>query len=201
MIDFLDRSYKGQSFWIEDGGMPNLLGDRMTMGAAKMAKGLDSEELILGIQKFLRDSSITNNVMPWFAQGVDAADGVLSLKRPWWQFGFGSKKLQLKWDITKSLPLMNAIVDMHKDLSKATGGTAIIPPGWTLSHDLITPHPLGRLQPGQHGKRWRCQPQGRSLRLQKPLRRRRRDRAYGARRQPFANDRRAGRKNCKADRG
>lgn len=143
MIDFRDRSYKGQSFWIEDGGMPNLMGDRLTMGAGRMAKGLNAEGLILGIQKILRDSSITNNVMPWFAQGVDAADGVLSLKRPWWQFGFGSKKLHLNWDITNSLPLMNAIVDMHKELSKATGGTAIVPPGWTLSHDLITPHPLG----------------------------------------------------------
>jgi cholesterol oxidase len=81
--------------------------------------------------------------MPWFAQGVDAADGVLSLKRPWWQFGFGSKKLHLAWDIAKSLPVMNAIVDMHKRLSRETGGTPVVPPTWTSSHDLVTPHPLG----------------------------------------------------------
>jgi cholesterol oxidase len=28
-------------------------------------------------------------------------------------------------------------------LSKATGGHAIIPPTWSLFHELITPHPLG----------------------------------------------------------
>ena len=38
---------------------------------------------------------------------------------------------------------MNAIVNRHKELSDKTGGTPIVPPGWTLSHDLITPHPLG----------------------------------------------------------
>ncbi len=142
-INFLDGSDGGHVYWIEDGGMPNLLGDRMTMGAGRIAKGLNAESLITGIQNFLRNSSLTNNVMPWFAQGMDAGDGVLSLKRPWWQFGFGSKKLHLDWDIKQSLPLMNAIVNRHKELSDKTGGTPIVPPGWTLSHDLITPHPLG----------------------------------------------------------
>jgi cholesterol oxidase len=142
-IDFLDGSDGGQSFWIEDGGMPNLLGDRLTMGVGKIAKGLNAESLITGIQNFLRNSSATNNVMPWFAQGVDAGDGTLSLKRPWWQFGFGSKRLHLNWDVTKSRPVMDAIVNMHKQLSDKTKGAPLVPPGWTFSHDLITPHPLG----------------------------------------------------------
>ena len=142
-IDFLDGIDRGYAYWIEDGGMPDLLGDRLTMGAGKIAKGLSAETLIVGIQNYLRNTNVTNNVMSWFAQGVDAADGVLSLKRPWWQLGFGSKKLHLTWDITHSLPVFNAIVDIQKRISAETGGVAIIPPGWTLSQDLITPHPLG----------------------------------------------------------
>jgi cholesterol oxidase len=142
-IDFLDGSDGGHTYWIEDGGMPNLLGDRFTLGVGKIAQGLNAESLITGIQKFLRDTSITNNVMPWFAQGVDAGDGVLALKHPWWQFGSGSKQLHLAWDVTKSRPVMDAIVHMHKQLSDKTGGVPLVPPGWRFSHDLITPHPLG----------------------------------------------------------
>jgi cholesterol oxidase len=142
-IDFLDGGDGGNSYWVEDGGMPNLLGDRLTKGVGNIAQGLNAEQLITGIQNFLRDTSVTNNVMPWFAQGVDAGDGVLSLKRPWWQFGFGSKRLHLDWDVTKSRPVMDAIVNTHKQLSKATEGRALVPPTWTFSHDLVTPHPLG----------------------------------------------------------
>ena len=32
---------------------------------------------------------------------------------------------------------------MHKRLSAATGGKPLVPVGWLLSRDLITPHPLG----------------------------------------------------------
>jgi cholesterol oxidase len=63
-----------------------------------------------------------NDVMPWFAQGVEAGNGVLALKRPWWFFG--SRRFHLSWDVTKSLPVFNTIVDMHKKLSAATGGVA-----------------------------------------------------------------------------
>jgi cholesterol oxidase len=142
-IDFLDGGDGGNKYWIEDGGFPHLLGSRFSGGIGKIALELNAEAFILNIQKLLRDSSPINNVMPWFAQGVDAADGVLSLKRPWWHFGFGSKRLYLDWKITKSLSVMNAIVDIQKKLSHETGGTPIPPPGWTLSKDLVTPHPLG----------------------------------------------------------
>ena len=142
-IDFLDGGDGGHIYWIEDGGMPNLLGDRWTKGVGNIAKGLNAESLITGIQNFLRNNTATSNVMPWFAQGADAGNGVFSLKRPWWQFGFGSKKLHLDWDVTDSRPVMDAIVNMHKQLSDKTGGRPLVPPTWTFSHDLITPHPLG----------------------------------------------------------
>jgi cholesterol oxidase len=80
-------------------------------------------------------------MMPWFAQGVDAANGRLRLRR---QFEIvGEWELTLDWDIARSREVMDTIVATHVALSHATGGTALVPPTWTLAHYLITPHPLG----------------------------------------------------------
>ncbi len=51
--------------------------------------------------------------------------------------------MYLKWDIDESEKVVNAVVDMHKRLAAATGGTPIVPPTWTLAKDLVTPHPMG----------------------------------------------------------
>jgi len=80
-------------------------------------------------------------VMPWFAQGVDAGNGTLRLRRRWWLWG--KQVLDLDWDIAESAPLIDAIVAMHKRLSVATGGMPIVPPTWSALKYLITPHPLG----------------------------------------------------------
>jgi cholesterol oxidase len=80
-----------------------------------------------------------NNVMPWFAQGVDAADGVLFLGKTW----RGRRELKLRWDIRRSRGVIDAIVAMHTRLSKATGGRTRVPPSWSLFRQLVTPHPLG----------------------------------------------------------
>jgi cholesterol oxidase len=49
----------------------------------------------------------------------------------------------LDWDITKSEATMEAMADLHKDLSLATDGVPFIPPTWSVLKNLITPHPLG----------------------------------------------------------
>jgi len=140
-IDFLDRSQEGQSFWIEDGGFPDLLGYNMRRQAGKTPpKEFQAEILIASIRDALRRDPFTN-VMPWFAQALDKADGTLSLKRQFWFFG--AHRLHLSWDIKESEASINAVVNMHKKLASATGGTALVPAGWLLSKDLITPHPLG----------------------------------------------------------
>jgi cholesterol oxidase len=140
-IDFLDGSDKGQTYWIEDGGFPHLLGAFYSQGPARAIKALAPDALIGAINKMLRAKDPANDIMPWFAQGLDAGDGVLSLKRPWWFFG--ERRLHLAWDVTRSVPVFNAIVDMHKRLSRETGGIPIPSLPWELSKDLITPHPLG----------------------------------------------------------
>ncbi len=137
-IDFLDRSRNGQSFWIQDGGVPNLLAD--------LARTAESEHpethlLLDWIRTELLSHAPLENMMPWFAQGVDAANGQLRLRR---QFEIaGEWELTLDWDIARSRGLVDTIVETHEALSRATGGTPLVPPTWTLAHYLITPHPLG----------------------------------------------------------
>jgi cholesterol oxidase len=79
--------------------------------------------------------------MPWFAQGIDAANGRLRLKRRWWLVG--ERRLDLDWDVAESAKVINAIIAMHKEFAKQTGGAALVPPSWTVDRYLITPHPLG----------------------------------------------------------
>jgi len=139
-IDFLDRSQDGESFWIEDGGFPDLLNDyinRLDAGA----KGDSAAKLILDAYRhmFSGDEPF-RNVMPWFAQGVDAANGTLSLHHSLFT---GKPSLTLSWDVGKSKPTIDAIVAMHLKLSAATGGHPVVPPTWSILHDLVTPHPLG----------------------------------------------------------
>jgi cholesterol oxidase len=87
-----------------------------------------------------RDDPLSS-VMPWFAQGIDAADGMLYLARPWRRGG--RRQLKLRWNIRRSRAVIDAIVHMHTLLSKATGGKVRVPPSWSVMRQLVTPHPLG----------------------------------------------------------
>jgi cholesterol oxidase len=137
-IDFLDRSEVGQSFWIEDGGFPNLLRDMLGQGTSAH-QGLS--RVLHAIRDEVTKLGPLQRVMPWFAQGVDAGNGTLRLRRKWWLWG--KQNLELDWDIAESEALIDAIVAMHKRLTVATGGTAIVPPTWSALKYLVTPHPLG----------------------------------------------------------
>lgn len=77
-----------------------------------------------------------NHVMPWFAQGKDAADGILSLK---------DGELHLSWPWPDSKNVTDAIYDTHRKLAYSTRGWVVLAPPitWTVFHSLITPHPLG----------------------------------------------------------
>lgn len=77
---------------------------------------------------------VSKHIMPWFAQGVDAGDGELTL---------ADGVLDLKWDITRSLDLFETIERRHHTLAHATSGHPFPLPTWLFSKELITPHPLG----------------------------------------------------------
>lgn len=133
-IDFLDRSRDGQSFWIQDGGVPNLLADLA-------AKGEIKHPALDWLRTELLARAPLSSVMPWFAQGVDGSDGRLRLRRHFEILG--AWELTLDWDVDRSRGVIDAIVSTHEALSLATGGTPLVPPTWTAAKYLITPHPLG----------------------------------------------------------
>jgi cholesterol oxidase len=139
-IDFLDRSFEGQSFWIEDGGFPNFLIDYVTRLDASPTKNEAAKLLLDSFRHLMQGAAPFQNVMPWFAQGVDAANGTLSIHH---SLLTGEPCLNLAWDIGKSKQAIDAIVSMHLKLAAATGGHPVVPPTWSLLHSLVTPHPLG----------------------------------------------------------
>lgn len=150
-INFLDRSQDGQSFWIEDGGFPNLFVGYLQARARKIHLGTKAMALLSALHGILLGGDPLQHIMPWFAQGVDAGNGVLELKRPWWFFG--TPELRLEWNVAESRPAIDAIVEMHEKLARATGGIPMVPPTWSLDHYLITPHPLGGCNMGDTAAR------------------------------------------------
>ena len=139
-IDFHDGSRNGRRFWIEDGGCPNLVAAYVKRKASDPWIGWKARTILQHLRSLVRGPEPLRHVMPWFAQGSDAADGTLSLRPP---IGGGKPELFLKWDIRKSRELIDEIVATHRELAFATRGIPLVSPAWTLFQDLITPHPLG----------------------------------------------------------
>jgi cholesterol oxidase len=138
-ITFLDGSRPDKKrFWIQDGGFPNVVANWLTHATAADAR---VQTFLTFVNSAIREHGPLENVMPWFAQGIDAANGRLRLKRRWWLVG--ERRLDLDWDVAESAKVINAIIAMHKELAKQTGGAALVPPSWTVDRYLITPHPLG----------------------------------------------------------
>ncbi|MFL6697408.1 MAG: GMC oxidoreductase [Vitreoscilla sp.] len=140
-IDFQDGRRDHLSFWIQDGGIPDLAIGYLLHKLQDPKTGATARAVLTALRDSLSKADPLRLVMPWFAQGVDAGDGVLSLTRP----GFFSDggELGLDWNVRRSRPLIRAIIDMHELLSQKTGGKALVPPSWSLFGELITPHPLG----------------------------------------------------------
>jgi cholesterol oxidase len=139
-VDFLDGSEGGNGFYVEDGGFPDLLHSWVERKRKSGARGLYGS-LLKELDEAVERDPTFSNVMPWFGQALDAADGRLYLGRRWyWPFG---KSLRLDWDLKKSKETMDAFAKMHRRFSKATGGNPWTPPTYTLLATLATPHPLG----------------------------------------------------------
>ena len=138
-IDFLDGSQGGRTFWIEDGGLPNIAANYVKQTANDPRTGFKIKLALQAFQVFLRENEPFRNVMPWFAQGVDAANGQLTLGPD----SAGGLELQLDWNVLESRKVVDEIVAMHVKLAQGTGGLALVPLTWTLFQDLVTPHPLG----------------------------------------------------------
>ena len=133
-INLLDGAADGQDVFIEDGGFPGIVENVMRRQAASPPSDPFVRNIVESLRPLLAANLLTDHVMPWFAQARDAADGRLTLK---------NDRLDLEWDIAKSRETMDAVVRMHQRLAQLTQGMALTPLTWTVSHDLVTPHPLG----------------------------------------------------------
>jgi cholesterol oxidase len=142
-INYLDGSQNGKVFWVQDGGIPNVLNKYFEAVTDRLQKApnepswletLAPHVILQHLALFSESHDLFRHIMPWFAQGVDAGDGELMLT---------DGSLDLKWDLSASLGLFNEIAAKHKQLAESTGGIPIPLPGWALDKELITPHPLG----------------------------------------------------------
>lgn len=132
-INLLDHGTDGQDVFIEDGGFPNVMEAFVRRMVASPQGDLLQRAIGESLRPLLAGNTFMDHVMPWFAQTRDAADGRLLLK---------NGKLDLDWDIAGSRETMDAVVHMHQRLAQLTGGMALTPLTWAVSHDLVTPHPL-----------------------------------------------------------
>ncbi len=142
-INFLDGVHNDKRFFVEDGGFPDVLGNaiRDISQTARKKGGMFGILLHRALQN-LKVEDPLSHVMPWFGQAVDAADGRLHLGRDWWR-PWSPTKLKLDWNVAASKGAVQAMVDMHKQFSRVTGGTPLEPFFWRWFKNLITPHPLG----------------------------------------------------------
>ena len=140
-IDFLDGSQAGARFFVEDGGFPNVLNNYIEANARHVGRFGPRRNFFRQLMKGIAAKDSLANVMPWFGQGMDAANGDFYLGRLW--YAPWRRMLALDWDPAESEKAIDGLVDMHRKLSAATGGQPIVPPTWSVLHNLVTPHPLG----------------------------------------------------------
>lgn len=127
--------------WVQDGGFPALARGLLEHFRSEPGVRFKTRMLISTLNRWFHRGDLLQNVMPWFAQGLDAGNGVLELSQ---RSLFDPRlELKLKWDVRASQRHIQAVVDEHVALSTRTGGLPLVPPTWTLFKDLITPHPLG----------------------------------------------------------
>jgi len=152
-INYLDGSQKDRVFWIQDGGIPNLLGKffeavqhvrRTSKSDRHWADELAPRSSKHALLRLMSRWDLFRHIMPWFAQGVDAGNAELFLD--------ANGSLDMKWSLSESLLLFKEIADKHHELARATGGFPIPLPGWSLEKDLITPHALGGCNMGETEK-------------------------------------------------
>ena len=133
-IDLLDGEYQGKPIFIEDGGLPDFGRSFLDKLVTDSHTDPRAERLAATLMPLLAGGGLMKNVMPWFAQARDAADGRLRLEHG---------LLTLDWDVAASEETINAVASVHRKLAYLTAGLPLTPLTWTMGRDLITPHPLG----------------------------------------------------------
>ena len=105
-----------------------------------------SRGLLQQIEEHVRADPNLRNVMVWLGAGMDAGDGRLSLKRrlfaPW------VRDLDLQWTPQNSKGVIEAIADVHRKMTAATGGRLREGLPGSIFRNMVTLHPLGGCRMG-----------------------------------------------------
>ena len=124
--------FDGRIF-VEDGGLPNI-------GAHVLKKWKDKH----GPKKWAYEKakSLTDfsDMIPWFGQSIDAADGEFSLQNP---LRFWRARTRLDWNPQRSVSALDAFNDVHVAMTLVTEGEPRPLFTWKRLRTLVTPHPLG----------------------------------------------------------
>jgi cholesterol oxidase len=148
-IDFTDGPGGGPRYIIEDDGFPNLLLNALEARAGSPGLGANflAWALRSHLKRGLNETNPLSGMMMWLGAGCDASDGVLKLGRKF--PAFWKQDLSLSWDVTKSKPVIDAILATHRRLSEAAGGRLLVPLYWRWFRSLVTVHPLGGCRMGR----------------------------------------------------
>jgi cholesterol oxidase len=150
VLDFMDGNSRGQRFVIEDDGFPNLLLNSLRACLDERTGTNLARPVLEQIEKHVRGDERSRNVMVWLGAGMDAADGRLSLKRA--ALPRKPRALNLQWKPEQSRSMIEAILAVHRSMTKATGGRLMPNPAWSLFKSLVTLHPLGGCKMGVTSK-------------------------------------------------
>jgi cholesterol oxidase len=134
-IDLLDGEYGGHQIFIEDGGLPDVGRAWLENLSKENTDDPRKQRLVASLLPVFSNGRLLQQVMPWFAQARDAADGVFSLD--------ANDRLSLNWDVTASQETIDGVAALHRKLAFVTQGMPLTPVTWTIGRDLVTPHPLG----------------------------------------------------------
>ncbi len=119
--------------YVEDGGLPNF--GAHVLKTWKNAGGLKG-------RLYRRASDLTDfsDMIPWFGQSIDAADGEFSLRS---KYVFWRARTRLNWNPQGSVCALDTFNDVHVAMTLATGGEPMPLATWRRLRMLVTPHPLG----------------------------------------------------------
>lgn len=145
-IDFLEgEDYEGAKIFVEDGALgdvPVAYFSQALMSARKWTDAGWYKRLLSKMIEKVSRFNTAKHTIAWFAQSVDASNGVLRLKKSWRHFG--RTRLHLDWDVSQSESSFKKVNELHKKLAQANNPRRITTlVNWTLFRDLTTPHPLG----------------------------------------------------------
>lgn len=147
VLDFTDGSVRNERFAIEDDGVPNAILNAVKATLDNKIESATGSALLEAFERHLREDYLLSDIMLWLGSGMDAADGVFRLK----PHGIFSERLELdlEWDNAHSQGVLDAMAEMHRNLTQATGGRWFEPPSWSVLKTLLTLHPLGGCRMGE----------------------------------------------------